>query len=86
MDSAQVVIMNDNLGRIIDLIGISAKTIRNISGNLFWAFFYNVCMIPIAMGVFSGIGLNMNPMLAALAMVFSSLFVILNALRLRTIK
>ena len=86
MDSAQVIIMNDDLDRINDLISISSKTIRNISGNLFWAFFYNICMIPFAMGVFSGVGLNMNPMLAALAMVFSSLFVVLNALRLRTIK
>lgn len=86
MDSAQVVIMNDNLDRINDLISISSKTIRNISGNLFWAFFYNICMIPIAMGVFVGLGVSMNPMLAALAMVFSSLFVVLNALRLRVVK
>ena len=86
MDSAQVIIMNDDLDRINDLISISSKTIRNISGNLFWAFFYNICMIPFAMGVFSGVGLNMNPMLAALAMVFSSLFVVLNALRLRNIR
>ena len=86
MDSAQVVIMNDNLDRINDLIRISSKTIRNISGNLFWAFFYNICMIPIAMGVFVGLGVSMNPMLAALAMIFSSLFVVLNALRLRVVK
>lgn len=86
MDSAQVVIMNDNLDRINDLIRISSKTIRNISGNLFWAFFYNICMIPISMGVFVGLGVSMNPMLAALAMVFSSLFVVLNALRLRVVK
>lgn len=86
MDSAQVVIMNDNLDRINDLIRISSKTIRNIIGNLFWAFFYNICMIPIAMGVFVGLGVSMNPMLAALAMVFSSLFVVLNALRLRFVK
>ena len=86
MDSAQVVIMNDNLDRINDLIRISSKTIRNISGNLFWAFFYNICMIPIAMGVFVGLEVSMNPMLAALAMVFSSLFVVLNALRLRVVK
>lgn len=86
MDSAQVVIMNDNLDRINDLIRISSKTIRNISGNLFWAFFYNICMIPIAMGVFVGLGVSMNPMLAALTMVFSSLFVVLNALRLRVVE
>ena len=86
MDSAQVVIMNDNLERIDDLIDISTKTIRNIKQNLFWAFFYNICMIPFAMGVFTRFGLSMNPMLAALAMTLSSLFVVLNALRLRGIK
>lgn len=48
MDSSQVVIMNDNLEKIDDLIEISRKTIRNIKQNLFWAFFYNICMIPIA--------------------------------------
>ena len=48
MDSAGIVIMNDNLNRINDLIEISHKTIRNIKQNLFWAFFYNICMIPIA--------------------------------------
>lgn len=86
MDSAQVVIMNDNLDRINDLIDISARTIRNIMQNLFWAFFYNICMIPVAMGVFAGMGVKMNPMLAALAMTLSSLFVVLNALRLRVVK
>ena len=48
MDSAGIVIMSDNLNRINDLIEISHKTIRNIKQNLFWAFFYNICMIPIA--------------------------------------
>ncbi len=48
IDSAGIVIMNDNLNRINDLIEISHKTIRNIRQNLFWAFFYNICMIPIA--------------------------------------
>ena len=86
MDSAQVVIMNDNLERINDLIDISARTIRNITQNLFWAFFYNICMIPVAMGVFAGMGVKMNPMLAALAMTLSSLFVVLNVLRLRVVK
>ena len=51
MDSSQVVLMSDNLEKIDDLIDISKKTIRNIKQNLFWAFFYNICMIPIACGV-----------------------------------
>ena len=83
MDSSQVVLMNDNLEKINDLIEISRKTIRNIKQNLFWAFFYNVCMIPIACGVLQPFGITMNPMIAAFAMTISSLTVVLNALRLR---
>ena len=85
MDSSSVVLMSDNLDRINDLITISKKTIRNIKQNLFWAFFYNVCMIPIAMGMFSFLGINMNPMFGAFAMTLSSLTVVLNALRLTKI-
>ena len=85
MDSCSVVLMSDNLDRINDLITISKKTIRNIKQNLFWAFFYNVCMIPIAMGMFSFLGINMNPMFGAFAMTLSSLTVVLNALRLTKI-
>ena len=83
MDSAQVVLMNDNLHKIIDLIDISSKTIKNIKENLFWAFFYNICMIPIACGILTPIGITMNPMIAAFAMTISSLTVVLNALRLK---
>jgi P-type E1-E2 ATPase len=86
MDSSNVVIMNDNLDRINDLIIISKKTIINIKENLFWAFIYNVCMIPIAMGLLSPLGITMNPMFGALAMTLSSITVVLNALRLRNIK
>ena len=53
MDSSDVVLMRDNLEEIPELMNISRRTIRNIKQNLFWAFFYNVCMLPIAMGVFS---------------------------------
>lgn len=84
MDSAQVVIMNDDLEKINELREISEKTIRNIKQNLFWAFFYNVCMIPIACGILEPFGVKMNPMIAAFAMTISSLTVVLNALRLRT--
>ena len=82
MDSSSVVLMNDNLNRINDLIELSKKTIKNIKQNLFWAFFYNLCMIPIAMGLLSRIGIVMNPMIAAFAMTLSSLSVVLNACRL----
>ena len=83
MDSSQVVLMSDNLEKIDDLIDISKRTIRNIKQNLFWAFFYNICMIPIACGVLIPFGISMNPMIAAFAMTVSSLTVVLNALRLR---
>ena len=83
MDSSNVVIMNDNLEKINDLIDISKRTIRNIKQNLFWAFFYNICMIPIAMGILKPFGITMNPMIAAFAMTLSSLTVVLNALRLK---
>ena len=82
-DSAQVVVINDNLERINDLLDISSKTVRNIKQNLFWAFFYNVCMIPIAAGILQPLGITLNPMIAAFSMTISSLTVVLNALRLR---
>ena len=83
MDSSDVVLMQDDLEKIPELMDISKRTIRNIKQNLFWAFFYNICMIPIAMGVFSTWGLTMNPMFASLAMTLSSITVTLNSLRLR---
>ena len=83
MDSSNVVLMNDNLEKIEDLISISEKTIKNIKQNLFWAFFYNICMIPIACGILEPLGVVMNPMIAAFAMTISSLTVVLNALRLK---
>ena len=83
MDSAEVVLMNDNLEKIEELIEISRKTIKNIKQNLFWAFFYNICMVPIACGILEPLGITMNPMIAAFAMTISSLTVVLNALRLK---
>lgn len=83
MDSASVILMNDNIEKINELIDISTKTIRNIKQNLFWSFFYNICMIPIACGILEPIGIEMNPMVAAFAMTISSLTVVLNALRLK---
>ena len=85
MNSSSVVLMSDNLDKINDLVLISRKTIRNIKQNLFWAFFYNICMIPIAMGLLSKFGITMNPMFAAFAMTISSITVVLNALRLKRI-
>lgn len=86
MDSSDVILTRNDLNSILNLINISKKTIRNIKQNLFWAFFYNSLMIPIAMGSFSKWGITINPMIASLAMVISSLTVTLNALRLKRIK
>ena len=82
-DSSDVILMNNNLKGIYNLFTISKKTIQNIKQNLFWAFFYNVCMIPIAVGVLEPLGIKMNPMIAGLAMTLSSITVILNTLRLK---
>lgn len=86
MDSSDIVLMNNDLRKINELMYISKKTIRNIKQNLFWAFFYNICMIPIAIGIFSPFGVTMNPMFASIAMTLSSLTVTLNSLRLKNIK
>ena len=83
MDSSDVILTRNDLNSILSLINISKKTIRNIKQNLFWAFFYNSLMIPIAIGLLKPLGISINPMIASLAMVFSSITVILNALRLR---
>lgn len=83
MDSSDVILTRNDLNSILNLINISKKTIRNIKQNLFWAFFYNSLMIPIAMGLFSKWGITINPMIASFAMLISSLTVTLNALRLR---
>lgn len=85
IDSSDVILTRNDLTSIINLIKISKKTILNIKQNLFWAFFYNILMLPIAMGLFKPWGISINPMIASLAMVFSSITVILNALRLRNI-
>ena len=84
IESSDVILSTSNINDLYYGILLSRKTKKNIKENLFWAFFYNVIGIPIAMGVFySLLGLKLNPMLAALAMSFSSLFVLFNALRLK---
>ena len=83
MDSADVILMNNNLSNIIDFIDISKQSYHIIWQNLFWAFFYNALMIPIAAGFLSPLGITMNPMVASIAMTISSLTVVMNSLRLR---
>lgn len=87
IESADVVLMKSNLADVATAIQLSRSVIRNIKQNLFWAFFYNTIGIPIAAGVFfPAFGLKLSPMIGALAMSFSSVFVVSNALRLRFFK
>lgn len=86
IDSANVILLNNNLEGIIKLIQISKYTLTTIKENLFWAFFYNALMIPIAIGILKPLGISITPMFASIAMVFSSLTVILNSLRLQNKK
>lgn len=86
IESADIVLMHSDLADVPAAIGLSRATMRNIKQNLFWALFYNAICIPVAAGVLSGIGFNLNPMIAAAAMSLSSVCVVSNALRLRTWK
>lgn len=84
IDSADVVLMKSQLTEVSTAIRLSNATIKNIKENLFWAFIYNIIGIPIAAGIFyPAFGLKLSPMIGALAMSFSSVFVVTNALRLR---
>ncbi|MGI6095588.1 MAG: heavy metal translocating P-type ATPase [Lachnospiraceae bacterium] len=87
MESADVVLMKNDLLDAVTAIRLSKAVIRNIKQNLFWAFFYNCLGIPLAAGVFySTLGLKLSPMFGAAAMSLSSFFVVSNALRLRLFK
>lgn len=85
-DSSSIILLNNSLSKIIDLLNISKNTITIIKQNLFWAFFYNILMIPVAIGILKPIGIKLNPMIASLAMMLSSITVIINTLRLKRIK
>lgn len=82
-NTADVILLNDDLSKIKELMDISKKTLKIIKQNLFWAFAYNIIMIPIAIGLFIPLNIDLNPMLASLAMMISSLTVVLNSLRLK---
>lgn len=83
VDAADIVVIKSHLADIVAAIRLSRATIRNIHQNLFWAFFYNIICIPLAMGLY---GIEMKPMYGAAAMALSSVCVCMNALRLNLVK
>ena len=86
IDAADVVLMKSSLKDAVAAIRISRRTITNIHENLFWAFIYNVALIPVAAGTYAALGITMTPMFGAAAMSLSSFTVCMNALRLNLIR
>lgn len=88
VESADVVLVNSNIADVVKAIKLGRKTLKNIYENLFWAFFYNILLIPLAAGAFTSLfgGWNISPMWAAGAMSISSFCVCMNALRINLIK
>ena len=86
VDSADVILVGNSLTAVPDAILLSRATMRCIKQNLFWALFYNMICIPVAAGVLAPLGIMLTPMIGAAAMSCSSIFVVLNALRLRTFR
>ena len=88
IESADIVLIKNDLKDVARAMKLSKATITNIKQNLFWAFFYNVIGIPIATGIFYALfnGPKLDPMIAAFAMSFSSVSVLANALRLKVLK
>jgi Cu+-exporting ATPase len=92
MEAADVTLMRGDLRSVPQALALSAATMRSIKQNLFWAFFYNTILIPVAAGVLYPLAFlpmilrQLHPILAALAMAFSSVSVVGNSLRLRRVK
>lgn len=83
IESAGIILVNDAPLDVFRALNLAKKVIRNIKWNLFWAFFYNIIMIPLAAGLLMGLGYKLTPMIASLFMSVSSIFVVLNALTIR---
>ncbi len=79
-DSADIMLLNDDMGKLVYIFTLGKRTIKIIKENLFWALFYNICMVPLATGL---LPIKLNPMIASFAMTISSLTVVLNSLRLK---
>jgi P-type E1-E2 ATPase len=87
IESADMVLISEDLGRVADAVGLSQATMTNIRQNLGWAFGYNLALIPVAAGaLWPAFGLLLSPMFAGLAMALSSVSVVTNALRLRRMR
>src|SRR5207253_6786694 len=83
IESADVILMSEDLSAIVKAIRLSRATIQNVKQNLFWAFFYNLVLIPVAAGALYPFGILLSPVFAAAAMGLSSICVLVHALRLR---
>jgi P-type Cu+ transporter len=83
IESAEIVLVRNDLIDVVSAIKLSKATMRTIKGNLFWAFAYNTAGIPVAAGILYPLGIMLSPIFASAAMAFSSIFVVLNSLRLR---
>lgn len=87
LDSSDIVLLKNDLIDVLNVISLSKRILNTIKGNLFWAFFYNCIGVVLACGIFySSFGIKLNPMIASLAMSFSSVFVVLNALTINFYK
>jgi Cu+-exporting ATPase len=87
IEAADVTLTRGDLAGVVTALDVARRTLGTIRGNLFWAFFYNILLIPLAAGVlYPSLGLHLNPMVAGLAMGFSSVFVVGNSLRLRRVE
>ncbi|BBF66790.1 cadmium-translocating P-type ATPase [Acidithiobacillus sp. 'AMD consortium'] len=86
MEAADITLTHGDLGGVITAIQAARQSMRTIRGNLFWAFFYNILLIPVAAGVAIPLGIQLNPMLAGVAMGLSSVFVLSNSLRLKRLQ
>ena len=86
IESGGIVLVKNDLEDVVKALMMSEKTFNRIKLNLFWAFIYNGLGIPVAAGIFSGIGLTLSPELAGLAMAFSSISVMISSLMLNKVK
>ena len=83
VEAADVTLTRGHLAEVVTALNVAQRTLGNIRGNLFWAFFYNIILIPVAAGLAAPWGIHLNPMVAGVAMGLSSVFVLGNSLRLR---